>query len=100
MSPPRSRTKTAAEGEELPFEGALGRIEEIVDRLEEGDLPLEEALSAFEEGVRLTKRCATQLEAAERRIEVLLKDGEEWLVRPFEGADGEANPSDPEEDDR
>jgi len=70
------------------FEVALERLEAIVDRLEEGDLELAEALTAFEEGVNLTRRCAGQLDDAERRIEVLVREGEKWLARPFEEAEG------------
>jgi len=70
------------------FEVALERLEAIVDRLEEGDLELAEALAAFEEGVNLTRRCASQLDDAERRIEVLVREGEKWLARPFEEAEG------------
>jgi exodeoxyribonuclease VII small subunit len=70
--------------EELGFEDALARLETIVDRLEQGDLELEQALAAFEEGVALTRRCAGRLEDAERRIEVLVREGEKWIARPFE----------------
>ena len=70
--------------EQLGFEAALERLETIVDRLEQGDLELEQALAAFEEGVSLTRRCAGQLEDAERRIEVLVREGEKWIARPFE----------------
>jgi exodeoxyribonuclease VII small subunit len=70
--------------DELSFEVALQRLETIVDRLEEGDLELEDALSAFEDGVKLTRRCAGQLEDAERRIDELVREGEKWMTRPFE----------------
>ena len=53
------------------FEASLERLEEIVRRLEEGDLPLDESLRLFEEGVGLTRACAARLDEAERRIEVL-----------------------------
>ena len=59
-------------------------MEAIVDRLEEGDLELEDALAAFEDGVNLTRRCAGQLEGAERRIELLVREGEKWTSRTFE----------------
>jgi len=72
---------------EIPFETAIERLESVVDRLEQGDLALEAALSAFEEGVALSKRCATQLESAERRIEVLTQEGGKWLTRPLDAAD-------------
>ena len=69
---------------EASFEASLEELESIVDRLEGGDLPLEAALAAFEEGVGLTRRCAEQLEDAERRIEVLVQEGANWVARPFE----------------
>ncbi len=53
-----------------------------MDRLEEGDLELETALADFEEGVKLTRRCASQLGDAERRVEVLVREGEKWVTRP------------------
>ena len=69
---------------DLTFEQALTRLEEIVKTLEQGDLPLEESLRAFEEGVRLSKTCVTMLEAAERKVEILLADETgAKQVRPF-----------------
>ncbi|HEY8156759.1 MAG TPA: exodeoxyribonuclease VII small subunit [Myxococcota bacterium] len=77
--------ETAAETADGPtFESALEQLEAIVDRLEQGDLELEDALRAFEAGVALTRRCASQLTDAERRIEVLVREGESWVARPFE----------------
>jgi len=76
-----------AKSEETPkFEEALSRLEQIVQTLEAGNLPLEESLKAFEEGIALARFCAGQLEAAERRIELLTKD-EEGVLRtsPFSG---------------
>jgi exodeoxyribonuclease VII small subunit len=88
---------------DLPFEAALTRLEQVVDRLEQGDLELEESLETFEEGVRLSKRCASQLDVAEQRIEVLVKEGGKWMARPFseEGAqeDGQVADGDPAEDE-
>ena len=75
--------------EELPFEKALERLEEIAERLETGDLELEGALSAFEEGVGLARRCAEQLREAERRIEVLSQDGDGSCERDFEPPEDE-----------
>ncbi len=78
---------------DLKFEDALARLEEIVHTLESGNLPLEESLKAFEEGIGLARRCAKYLEEAERRIELLTKDEAGLLkTRPFslegEGEDG------------
>jgi exodeoxyribonuclease VII small subunit len=56
---------------EPSFEAALAELEAIVHRLEEGDIPLDEALARYESGVRLLKRCFALLEQAEQRIELL-----------------------------
>jgi exodeoxyribonuclease VII small subunit len=58
------------------FETQLTALEKVVRDLERGDLPLEESLKLFEEGVRLSRECQERLNQAERRIEVLLRDGE------------------------
>jgi exodeoxyribonuclease VII small subunit len=79
-----------AEAEVLSFEVALERLEGLVDRLEDGDLPLEESLGVFEQGVALSKQCAAKLESAERKVEQLVREGGEWLTRPFEDARGDA----------
>ena len=55
------------------FERSLGRLEEVVKRLESADLSLDEAMKLFEEGVTLSRECQKQLEEAEGRIEILLK---------------------------
>jgi len=69
---------------EKKFEDALGRLEEIVQELESGDLPLEQSLKMFEEGVKLSRICHKRLEDAERRVEILLKDKAGTIVaQPF-----------------
>lgn len=73
--------------EVLSFEGALEQLETTVGRLEEGEMPLEEALALFEKGVALSRQCTETLEAAEKRIEILVaEDGDpsdEWASEPF-----------------
>ena len=73
------------------FEEALGELEGIVNRLEQGDLPLEEALQFFEDGVKLSRYCHTKLDEAQKRVEILLKDERgKMTAQPFEPAeDGE-----------
>jgi exodeoxyribonuclease VII small subunit len=67
------------------FESALQRLEEIVKRLESGDLPLALALELFEEGVTLSRFCHTKLEEAERKVEILVKKSDGTMERtPFE----------------
>jgi exodeoxyribonuclease VII small subunit len=58
------------------FESAIGELESIVRKLEEGDLALEQSLELFERGVQLSRFCHSTLEAAERRIEILNERGE------------------------
>jgi len=60
--------------EEPTFEVSLKRLEEIVGQLEGNQLDLEQSLEIFEEGVKLVRFCAGRLDAAERRIEILLAD--------------------------
>ena len=71
-------------GESLSFEAALEQLEDVVEQLERGDLELEASLRSFEQGVALARRCAGAIEDAERRIEVLVREGERWATRPFE----------------
>jgi len=67
------------------FETSLKRLEEIVKKLETGDLSLDSALELFEEGVKLSRFCHTRLEEAERRVEILLKsDSGQLRAVPFE----------------
>lgn len=70
---------------EKKFETALARLEVIVQELEQGDLPLEQSLKLFEEGIKLSRICNTRLEEAERKVEILLKDKAGSLkAQPFE----------------
>lgn len=70
---------------ELSFEAALRRLEQAVTSLESGDLTLEQALAAFEEGMRMVRHCSERLQAAEARVRLLLADGEQGPPRsvPF-----------------
>lgn len=58
------------------FEASLNELERIVKQLEDGDMPLEESLKLFEDGVRLSRECRERLTNAERRIEVLMKEAD------------------------
>ncbi|RMF47955.1 MAG: exodeoxyribonuclease VII small subunit [Deltaproteobacteria bacterium] len=67
------------------FEQSLKDLEALVERLESGDLPLEESLACFEQGVALAARCQKQLQQAEARIEQLVRDRDGQLkTEPFE----------------
>jgi len=80
--------RTPVQGPRTSFEQALKRLEGVVERLEDGDIPLEEALKLFEEGVRLSRLCSKKLDEAEKKVELLSRDGEGKLAtRPFDQDD-------------
>lgn len=64
----------SATAEEINFDQVLDRLRQVVQRLEQGSLPLDQALKAFEEGVRLSRRGSAILDAAEQRVELLLRE--------------------------
>ncbi len=66
------------------FEKSLKRLEEIVAKLEDGELTLEESLKLFEEGTKLSRSCGKQLNQAQRKVEMLVKDDNDELMEiPF-----------------
>ena len=73
----KKQTKT----EELSFEAAFARLEEIVGELEEGDLPLDDALALFEQGQKLAAYCGAKLDEAELKVQKL---GASGAVEPFD----------------
>ena len=89
--------QTAAPAE-LSFEAALAELEGVVSQLESGAMPLEQALEVFESGVKLSRRCAATLDAAERRIEILMAGRSGLRVEPFGDADSGAALSGTEDD--
>jgi exodeoxyribonuclease VII small subunit len=68
------------------FEECLQRLEKIVDQLEKGEIPLEQALKLFEEGIALSNNCRKELEDAEGKVEILLKQNGKLQAEPFEAA--------------
>jgi len=65
------------------FEQALAELEMLVERLERGDLPLDEALKTFERGVELTRHCQGALKAAQQRVEILLRRNGQPESEPY-----------------
>ncbi len=75
---------------EKKFEEAMERLEEIVQGLEDGELPLEDAIKAFEEGMKLAGFCSDKLEEAEKKVTLLVKkSGGKHAQIPFELEDEE-----------
>ncbi len=66
------------------FEDCLDRLEKIVQELEKGEVPLEQSLKLFEEGMQLSASCRKQLEEAEGKVEILLKQNGKLQTEPFE----------------
>lgn len=71
------------------FESNLKLLEEIVQKLEAGDLTLDQALGFFEEGVRISRYCNAKLEEAERKVETLIKGADGTLVETPFATEGE-----------
>ena len=70
--------------DKLPdFEQSLGELEALVTKLEQGDVPLEDALKSFERGVALTRQCQTALRTAQQKVEVLLARNGTEEIAPF-----------------
>lgn len=93
-SPNKKKPAAAAEQTESPpppFEKALGELEQIVDRLERGEVPLDESLKLYERGVRAFRLCRKILDRAEKRIQVLVRDTDGMLsVRDIDDEDAAA----------
>jgi exodeoxyribonuclease VII small subunit len=69
-------TETGNDLEDVSFESALAELEGLVEKMETGELSLEQSLAAFERGVRLTRHCQAALQAAELKVKVLTESGE------------------------
>ena len=69
---------------EIKFEDALKKLEKIVEELEKGDLPLEDSLAKYEEGIKLSRICQKKLETAKKKVELLIKSKEgKFKLEPF-----------------
>lgn len=89
----------APKAETPSFEAAIKRLTEIVQVLERGELPLEESLRLFEEGVRLSRVSQQKLDGAEKRVEQLLAVDEQGRPRTAPFATDASDASDDERDD-
>ena len=94
-------TRKKSKAAEAGFAERMARLQAIVERLESDDVELEEALASFEEGVALSKACSKDLDAAQRKVEMLLKDaGGDVVLEPFDpGLDDETDDDDSDEDE-
>jgi exodeoxyribonuclease VII small subunit len=82
--------KTMAAAKKIDLEKSLAELEELVEELESGDLPLETAMKKFEDGIKLTRGCQAALKEAEQKVQILLKSAGGEKLDDFEIPDDEA----------
>ena len=86
----RKTQESEPKGEPAGFEASLGELERLVERLEGGELSLEDALKDFERGIALTRQCQQALRGAELRVQQLLQRNGKETLEDFEADDDEA----------
>jgi exodeoxyribonuclease VII small subunit len=77
------------EAEVLSFEEAMDQLEQLVGKLENGDVPLEKAIDLFQEGMKLSHLCSQKLEQVERKIEMLVEENGVLSKKPFSSGNDE-----------
>lgn len=82
MAKKSSNSKT-----DTDFEASLRELEELVEKMEQGDLSLEQSLKDFERGIALTRACQQALREAEQKVQILAGNSEEAELAPFEGGE-------------
>lgn len=82
MAKKSSNSKT-----DIDFEASLRELEELVEKMEQGDLSLEQSLKDFERGIALTRACQQALREAEQKVQILAGNSEEAELAPFEGGE-------------
>jgi exodeoxyribonuclease VII small subunit len=93
------KTKPPKASAQPDFEQSLTELEALVAKLEQGDVPLEDALKAFERGVTLTRQCQGALRAAQQKVEILLARNGEETVESFADAPSSDDETDVDDDD-
>lgn len=83
----RARQGQTGQDEAPDFEKSLSELEQLVERLEQGDTTLEESLQHFERGIGLARACQQALKAAEQKVQVLLEQNGQPEIQPFEAQD-------------
>ena len=71
----------------VDFEQQLASLEALVESLESGELSLEDSLKSFETGIKVARECQQALKAAEQKVEILMRQGDELVSQPFVGSD-------------
>lgn len=76
---------TEQNNQAFEFETALGQLEQLVQRMENGELSLQDSLQAFEQGIHLTRQCQQALASAEQRVQILMEQNGQSVAVPFNG---------------
>ena len=83
--PKKTTKKTSTQAEEaVNFESALSELETLVEHMEKGELSLEQALTDFQRGIELSRQCQQALNSAEKQVQILITQGEEDKLAPFD----------------
>jgi exodeoxyribonuclease VII small subunit len=87
LAPQTTRNMPVTDASKINLEKSLAELEKLVDELETGDLPLEQAMKKFEEGIKLTRDCQAALQEAEQKVEILLKSAAGEELEDFEAVE-------------
>ena len=88
MTKKPAKRKTKKASNEINFEEALSRLEEIVSQLESGKTSLEDSLRLFEEGIGLSRQCHEKLKEVQKKVEILLESSKgDFISEPFHSSD-------------
>ena len=79
----------AKKNEQNTFDQSLRKLEGVVMRLETGDLTLEDSIDLYQEGMDLARQCHIKLEAAEQKVQQIVRENDQFRIEPFDNKEGE-----------
>jgi len=82
--PKKSSKKSITKAAPADFEKALNELEALVEKMEKGELPLEQALADFQRGIELSRACQETLQAAEQKVQILMAQNDKGQLAPFD----------------
>lgn len=82
--PKKSSKKSTTKAEPADFEKALNELEGLVEKMEQGELSLEQAMADFQRGIELSRTCQETLKAAEQKVQILMDQGDKNQLAPFD----------------
>ncbi len=80
----------AKKNEQNTFDQSLKKLEEVVKRLETGELTLEDSIELYQEGMELARQCHVKLEAAEQKVQQIVRENDQLRIEPFHSKEGES----------